>query len=59
MESKKIELTIKESEILANLLESGIDNYKSVLSRTGKECWVERVNELELIKKKLVKIIEN
>ena len=46
----------KEIEIIVNLLNREIENFKDVFNRTTKECWLSKVKELENLKEK-VKLI--
>ena len=43
-----------EIKIIINLLDREIDMFKGVYTRTNKPIWLEKVSELELIKKKLL-----
>jgi hypothetical protein len=45
--------TTRQIEILINLVDESISNFKSVAERTGKKNWTERVDELNELREKL------
>jgi hypothetical protein len=47
-----------EIEMLVYLIETGISNYQSVYDRTGKSVWLDKVNRLNRIKNKVIKLEE-
>jgi hypothetical protein len=43
----------KEKEIIINLIQREIDNFTDVFNRTKKDCWLEEIKNLELLKEKI------
>jgi hypothetical protein len=49
----------REIEILFHLIDNGISNYESLHKRTQKDNWIEKIEELKVLKNKILKLEES